>query len=71
MKIKPLTWLYITTIVLVLVTVFSYFNFPFPVIFFLVVGGQGLLIYTVYRILTDNYSTRKTFDDFYEDHPME
>ncbi|MDT0678455.1 hypothetical protein [Autumnicola musiva] len=71
MKIKPIIWLYITTLILVLVTVFSYFNFPFPVIFYLVVVGQGLLIYTVYRILTDSYTTTKTFDDFYEDHSVE
>ena len=71
MKIKPIIWLYITSIALVMVAVFSYFNFPFPIVFFTVVFGQGLLIYTVYRILTDDYSTNKTFDDFYEDHPID
>ncbi|MDT0678680.1 hypothetical protein [Autumnicola musiva] len=71
MKIKPIIWLYITTLILVLVTVFSYFNFPFPVIFYLVIAGQALLIYTAYRILTDSYTTTKTFDDFYEDHSVE
>lgn len=60
-----------TSVVLALVAVFYYFDFPFPIVFFLVVVGQALLIYTVYRILTDDYTTKKTFDDFYEDHSVE
>ena len=24
----------------------------------------------VYKVLTDNYTTEKTFSDFYEDHPI-
>jgi len=71
MKIRPIIWLYMTSVVLALVAVFYYFDFPFPIVFFLVVVGQALLIYTVYRILTDDYTTKKTFDDFYEDHSVE
>ncbi|MCB7482110.1 hypothetical protein [Christiangramia sediminis] len=68
MNIKPITWLYITSLILVLVAACSYFNVSFPIVFFLVVTGQLFLIYTVYRILTEKYTTTKTFDDFYEDH---
>jgi hypothetical protein len=44
-------------------------NMPFGLVFFLVVFGQGLLIFTVYKVLTDDYTTDKTFEDFYEDRP--
>jgi len=27
-------------------------------------------MHTVYKVLTDKYTTDKTFDDWYEDHPM-
>jgi hypothetical protein len=28
------------------------------------------LVLMVYKVLTDNYKTDKTFEDFYEDHPI-
>jgi len=30
--------------------------------------GQLLLIFTVYKVLVDDYTTNKTFGDFYEDY---
>jgi hypothetical protein len=40
------------------------------VVFYLTLAGQFLLIFSVYKILTDNnYKTKKTFDDWYEDYP--
>lgn len=41
--------------------------FPSGWLFFLVVFGQAVLIFTVYKILKDDYHTHKTFEDFYED----
>lgn len=35
----------------------------------LIIAGPILFMYTVYRILKDNYTTDKTFDDWYEDAP--
>jgi len=70
MKISAISWLVITTCVLLTVTVFSTMNFSFNWLFYLTVLGQVLLVYTVYKILTDNYTTDKTFDDFYEDYPV-
>ena len=35
----------------------------------LFIVGQLLVIYMVYTVLTDNYSTTKTFKNWYEDHP--
>ena len=33
--------------------------------------GQMFLAITVYKVLRDNYSTKKTFEDFYEDRPVQ
>jgi hypothetical protein len=70
MKNTALRLVWATTFVLVVLTIMAQLNFPFSWIFFLTLFGQGLLIYTVYKVLTDNYTTDKTFDDWYEDHPM-
>ncbi len=58
------------SLLLVVLTIMAELNFLFSLIFFLTLFGQGLLIYTVYKVLTDKYTTDKTFDDWYEDHPM-
>lgn len=58
-----------TTLLLVVLTIMAQLNFPFSWMFFLTFFGQLLLIYAVYRVLTDKYTTDKTFDDWYEDHP--
>lgn len=49
----------------------SYYDLSYSLIFFLTVGGQLIFIVAVYKILTDKYSTKKTFDDWYEDNPIE
>jgi len=58
------------SLLLVVLTIMADLNFPFSFMFFLTLFGQVLLIYTVYKVLTDKYTTDKTFDDWYEDHPM-
>ena len=45
-------------------------NVSFSWVFYATILGQVLLVVMVYKILKDNYSTTKTFDDFYEDHPI-
>ncbi|HKL36803.1 MAG TPA: hypothetical protein VJ899_10980 [Salegentibacter sp.] len=69
MKNNGITYLILTSILLVIITVLVYFNADFPLIFYLTFFGQFLLIYSVYRILTDKYKTERTFDDWYEDYP--
>ncbi|AXG68678.1 hypothetical protein KORDIASMS9_00894 [Kordia sp. SMS9] len=69
MKINAMFLLGLTTLILITVTIFATMNMPFGLVFFLVVLGQGLLIFTVYKVLTDDYTTDKTFEDFYEDRP--
>ncbi len=58
-----------TTLVLITTTIFAGLNISFTWVFFLTIFGQGLLVFTVYKVLTDDYSTEKTFKDFYEDRP--
>lgn len=60
----------ITTVILILVVIFSGISATFPLVFILVAMGALLFIFSVYFILKDDYTTEKTFDDFYEDYPI-
>ena len=71
MKSSAFIYISITTLLLVALTVMCALNMPFHWVFYLTVIGQVCLVVMVYKVLTDNYSTEKTFDDFYEDHPLE
>lgn len=70
MKNTAMFWVVNTTITLVLVTIMAAMNFSFNWVFYVTVLGQLLVVYMVYRVLTDDYKTDKTFKDFYEDHPI-
>ena len=61
----------IPTILLLTITVMCALDFPFNWIFYLTVIGQIFVIIMVYKVLTDDYTTDKTFDHFYEDRPVE
>ncbi|MBT8319035.1 MAG: hypothetical protein KJP01_02800 [Gramella sp.] len=71
MKITGIGLLMLTTAILVLLTVLASLNFSFGLLFLLMCSGQVLLLITVYKILTDNYKTDKTFNDWYEDYTPE
>ena len=64
-----LVW--ITTLLLVTLTVMVTMDHPFNWVFYLSVLGQVFVVLMVYRVLTDDYTTDKTFDDFYEDYDTE
>ena len=70
MKDSVMLWVVATTLILVTVTIMAAMNFPFNWVFYLTVIGQVLIVFMVYRVLKDNYTTEKTFADFYEDHPI-
>ncbi len=70
MKLSISFYIAITTLFLVLTTVFATLNFPYAWVFYLTVIGQIFLIIMVYKVLKDNYTTTKTFKDFYEDNPI-
>lgn len=71
MKQSPLLYVAITTLLLITITIMCAMNFPFNWVFYLTVIGQILVVIMVYKVLTDNYSTSKTFEHFYEDCPIE
>ena len=70
MKISAMDWLGLTTLVLVTVPLFAAMDLAFNWVFYLTVLGQVALIITVYKVLRDDYTTEKTFKDFYEDRPI-
>lgn len=70
MKISAMALVAYTTLVLVIVTIMASMNFPFNWVFYVTLVGQAMVIYMVYKVLTENYHTSKTFEDFYEDHPI-
>ncbi len=63
-------WVIATTLTLLTVTMAASMGFAFHWVFYLTVAGQLMLCYMVYRVLTDDYTTDKTFEDFYEDYPL-
>jgi len=70
MKLSAITLVIITTVLLVTVAIFAALDFPFNWVFYLTIIGEILLIYMIFRVLKDKYTTKKTFPDFYEDHPV-
>jgi hypothetical protein len=46
-------------------------DLPFNWVFYLTVFGQIMLVIMVYKVLTDDYTTDKSFEHFYEDRPVE
>ncbi|MEM8929182.1 MAG: hypothetical protein AAGC45_13360 [Bacteroidota bacterium] len=70
MKISAMSVVGFTTMVLVTVTIMVSMNFPFNWVFYITVFGQVSVVYMVYKVLTDDYETAKTFEDFYEDNPI-
>ncbi|WP_299124854.1 hypothetical protein [uncultured Winogradskyella sp.] len=71
MKSSPFPYVIITTLLLVTITIMCAMNLPFNWIFYLTVVGQASVVLMVYKVLTDNYSTDKTFEHFYEDFPID
>lgn len=70
MKPSAISLLVITTLILITVAIFAAMEFPFGWIFFLTLAGQILLVFAVIKVLKDDYSTTKTFEDLYEDNPL-
>ncbi|MFD0976692.1 hypothetical protein [Salinimicrobium gaetbulicola] len=60
----------VTTLLLVAVAVMVFYSMRFDLILYTVLFGQAWWIFTVFRVLSDKYTTDKTFDDWYEDHPI-
>ncbi|PHR13173.1 MAG: hypothetical protein COA40_06645 [Aequorivita sp.] len=70
MHFSAITYLVVTTFVLITVAIFAAMDFPFSWVFYLTVFGQAFLVFSVFKVLNDNYTSNKTFEDFYEDYPI-
>ncbi len=70
MKNIGIPLLILTTLILILVTIFAALDMAFSWVFYLTVLGQATLVFAVYKVLTDDYHTDKTFKDWYEDRPQ-
>ena len=71
MKSSPFLYIGITTLILISITIMCALDFPFNWVFYLTVIGQIFVVIMVYKVLRDNYTTDKTFEDFYEDNPIQ
>lgn len=60
-----------TTAFLIIYIVLAHYELSFTALFAMCIAGQALTIYMVYKVLTDDYKTDKTFDVWYEDKPVE
>lgn len=70
MKIPVLFYVALTTLLLVTLTIMVSMNMPLNWVFYVTCAGEILVVFMVYKVLRDKYTTNKTFDDFYEDHPI-
>ncbi|MEM5565876.1 hypothetical protein WNY78_12205 [Psychroserpens sp. AS72] len=70
MKFSVMFYVALTTLLLVTITIAVAMNMPLGWVFYLTCIGQVFVLVMVYKVLRDNYATDKTFDDFYEDHPI-
>lgn len=61
---------FFTTFFLVVYVSITQISVHFPTVFIFFLLSQGLLLYMVYRILKDKYSTSKIFEHWYEDKPL-
>ncbi len=70
MKISAMPIVAITSLLLLLITILVVIDVGFGWIFYLTFIGQVMVVIMVYKVLTDKYTTNKTFKDFYEDRPI-
>lgn len=70
MKFPVMFYVVITTLLLITITIAAALDMPLNWVFYLTCIGQVFVVVMVYKVLTDNYTTEKTFEDFYEDHPI-
>ena len=70
MKIPVMFYVALTTFILILLTIMVSINITFTWVFYTMCLGQFFVLVMVYKVLKDNYSTDKTFNNFYEDRPI-
>jgi hypothetical protein len=70
MKLSVTFYIAITTLLLVAVATLVHYNISLSIVLTTVLIGQAWWILTIYKVLTDDYQTDKTFDDWHEDKPI-
>jgi uncharacterized membrane protein len=71
MKFDGIFYVILSTVLLVSITIMVVMDLPFNWVFYLTMLGQAVFLFAVYKVLTDEYTTEKTFDHWYEDKPEE
>ncbi|MGV8813980.1 MAG: hypothetical protein ACOH2D_07705 [Gelidibacter sp.] len=70
MKIPVLLYVALATFLLVTLVIMVSMNAPLNWVFYVTCIGEASVVFMVYKVLRDKYTTNKTFKDFYEDHPI-
>lgn len=70
MKIPVMFYVWISTFLLLSIIIMVSMNMPFNWVFYMTCLCELLVVFMVYKVLKDNYTTKKTFKDFYEDNPI-
>lgn len=70
MRLPVMFYVAVTTLLLITVSIMVSMKSPINWIFYVTCIAQVLIVLMVYRTLTDNYTTDKTFKGFYEDNPI-
>ncbi len=71
MKNSAMFLVLFTTVFLFVLTGLAFTKIGFSWVFILTVIGQLLVVLMVFKVLKDHYTTNKTFEDFYEDFPID
>ena len=69
MKIPVMFYVVLTTFLLVMLTIMAAMNMPFNWVFYTMCLGQLFVLVMVFKVLKENYTTDKTFENFYQDKP--
>ncbi|HUH26878.1 hypothetical protein [Gelidibacter sp.] len=70
MKISVMSYVVVATFLLVTLSIMVAMDMPLNLVFYLTCLGQVFVVVMAYKVLQDKYDTDKTFEDFYEDHPI-
>ena len=70
MKIPAMFYVVFTTLLLIALTIMASINMPFKWVFYVMCLGQLFVVIMVYKVLRDKFNTDKTFENFYEDKPI-
>ncbi|SDZ96116.1 hypothetical protein SAMN05443667_101437 [Flavobacterium gillisiae] len=71
MKNFSIKLVWFTTVFVFIFAALSQTNITVLLLLSLLIFGELLILFIVYRVLTDKYTTTKMFKDWYEDHPMD